>query len=65
MGSQICHSWEHTFNCDNDQCDNEIEIKYEVWEYPPSSFETDDVKISGGEEESRFNYDFHGEEELD
>jgi len=63
QGTEICHSWEHSFNCDNDKCNNEIEIEYKVWEYPVGAFNDDKVEISGGTEVGRFGYDFHGEPE--
>ena len=61
MGTGICHSWEHSFNCDSNKCENEdeIEIGYEVWEYPEGAFNADKVAINGGQEVGRFSYDFH------
>lgn len=63
QGPEICHSWEHSFNCDNEDCDNEIEIEYEVWEYPKGIFNMDKVDINGGTEVRRFSYDFHQDED--
>lgn len=60
MGSETGYVWEHTFNCDN-----EIEIKYEVWEYPEGMFNMDQINIKGGKEVSKFNYDFHGEPDFE
>lgn len=57
MGTESCYSWNNTFNCDN--CDNEIEVEYDVWEYPEGAYNNDDVRINGGEEVSRYSYDFH------
>lgn len=63
MGHEHGYSWKYTFNCDN--CGNEIEIDYEVWEYPEGVFNNDQVNITGGTEVRRFNYDFHGDPEPD
>ena len=51
------------FNCD--KCDSEIEIEYQVWEYPDGAFNMDEVTITGGEEISRYAYDFIDEPEND
>lgn len=65
MGLELCHSWEHSFNCDSDVCEdeNEIEIEYEIWEYPQGVLNTDKVDIIGGTEVGRFSYDFQEEQE--
>ncbi len=62
MGSENGYTWEHTFNCD--ECENEIEIEYEVWEYPIGTFNHDQVNINGGTEVNRYGYDFHDSPEL-
>lgn len=56
MGTESGYTWEHTFNCD--ECENEIEIEYEVWEYPVGAFNNDQVNINGGTGISRYGYDF-------
>lgn len=56
MGTEHAYGWDYTFDCDN--CGNEIEIEYEVWEYPAGAFNTDDVSIKGGDEIAKFGYDF-------
>lgn len=58
MGEENGYVWEHTFDCD---CGNEIEIIYEVWEYPTGVFNNDNVTIEGGTLVNKFGYDFHGE----
>lgn len=63
MGRENGYSWQHEFECDN--CGNNIEIDYEVWEYPEGAFNNDSVRISGGTENGRFEYDFHGEPDED
>jgi hypothetical protein len=65
MGPENGYVWEHAFECDGKNCSNEIEIEYEVYEYPVGAFNMDEVKISGGQEKHRFEYDFHGEPETD
>lgn len=65
MGNANGYVWEHAFECDGENCENEIEIEYEVYEYPSGAFEMDEIKISGGQEKQRFNYDFHVEPEID
>lgn len=63
MGQENGYNWETTFNCD--KCGNEIEIDYEVWEYPVGAFNNDDVRLSGATEEGRYSYDFQDEPEPD
>ncbi len=65
MDAETGYVWEHTFNCDNENCDNEIEINYEVWEYPEGVFNMDQIDIKGGKEVSMFDYDFHGEPDFE
>jgi len=63
MGPENGYTWEYTFNCD--ECENEIKIEYEVWEYPLNAFNNDQVKIKGGTEVNRYKYDFHDAPEPD
>ncbi len=63
MGVRNGYAWEHSFECDI--CNNEIEIQYEVTEYPLNIFENEEVTISGGKEIRRFNIDFQEEPESD
>jgi hypothetical protein len=57
MGPENGYTWEHTFYCG--ECDNVIEIKYKVWEYPVGAFNYDKIQINGGTEVSLYGYDFH------
>ena len=45
-------------NQKHNECNN-IEIDYEVWEYPVGSFNNDSINIKGGIEVGKFDYDFH------
>ena len=63
MGSENGYTWEHTFYCG--ECDNEIEIKYEVWEYPVGAFNYDNVESKRGTVVSLYGYDFHDAPEPD
>lgn len=63
MGPENGYLWEHDFNCEN--CENEIKVKYEVWEYPVGAFNNDNIEIEGGEYDQTFDYDFIGEPEED
>lgn len=63
MGPENGYVWKTEFNCDN--CGNEIEVEYEVWEYPVGAFNTDQLTIKGGTEVSRFDYDFSEEPDQD
>jgi hypothetical protein len=65
MGPENGYLWECSFKCEGKNCGNEIEIEYEVWEYPIGAFNMDEVRISGGREEQRFDYDFIGEPDSD
>jgi hypothetical protein len=57
-GTENGYIWEHFFACD---CENEITVDYEVWEYPAGTLENDDVRIVGGAEIKRYEYDFSPE----
>jgi hypothetical protein len=63
MGPENSYSWETELECDgkdgNEDCGNEISVKYEVYEYPVGAFNMDEVVVTGGKELSRFGYDFH------
>ncbi len=63
MGVRNSYVWEHSFNCDNKNCGIEIEIQYEVSEYPINTFETAEVNISGGHINNEFNINFQEEPE--
>ena len=58
MGPQLEHNWEHDFECENNGCDNNIEINYSVWEYPVGSFNDDEVEISNGKVVSKYQFQF-------
>ncbi len=62
MGPESCYAWQHAFTCD---CGQEIEIDYQVWEYPMGAFNMDNVDLVGAEEVSRYDYNFHGDPEPD
>jgi hypothetical protein len=62
MGPENGYTWEHKINCD---CGNEIEIIYEVWEYPEGVFNNDNITVNGGILIDKFGYDFHEEPEPD
>lgn len=62
MGTENGYVWEHSIKCG---CGNEIEISYEVWEYPEGTFNTDNVTINGGILINKFGYDFNEEPEDD
>jgi hypothetical protein len=57
MGPENEHSWELIFYCD--KCGNEIDVEYDVWEYPIGDLNMDEVKIKGGTKVSLYSYDFH------
>lgn len=61
MGAENGYLWEHMFSCESENCDNEIEIEYEVYEYPVGLYNNDSVKIKGATENSRYGYDFQNE----
>lgn len=58
MGPEHQYSWETTFDC---ECGNEIEIIYDVWEYPAGAYNHSDVEVSGGSPNGQFDYDFSEE----
>lgn len=63
MGRENGYSWQQEFECD--ECGNNIEIDYEVWEYPVGSFNNDSINLKGGTEVGKFDYEFHGEPDDD
>ena len=58
QGVELCHNWEYEFDCDNNKCDNNIEINYSVYEYPINVFNLDEVLIERGTETTRYQYNF-------
>ena len=62
MGAENSYSWNSSFTCDND-CDNEIEFEYGIWEYPVGAYNNDSVEITNGTEIERYSYDFSEEPE--
>lgn len=57
MGVENQYSWESNFVCSH--CDNEIQIEYEVWEYPEGSYNFEDLKIHGGKSQDKFTFNFN------
>lgn len=62
MGTENQYTWETSFNCD---CENQIDITYDVWEYPMGAFNYATVEVTGGSADSEFGYDFSDEPEPD
>lgn len=63
MGEENQYSWQTVFNCE--ECDNEIEVEYEVWEYPAGVFNNEDINVKGGKTEDQFDFNFIVEPEDD
>lgn len=59
MGEEIGWEWKYEFNCDNEACAKEIDVEYQVWEYPVGAFNHEIINITGGKETSTFDYNFH------
>lgn len=61
MGSENQYIAEESFKC---ECGNEIEVKFEVWEYPVGIHNYDSVEIEGAEllESFKFTVDFYDED---
>lgn len=59
MGVEQQYFWEHTIMCENNNCANEILIKYEIWEYPEGVFNYDKITTKGGDVGAKFSYSFH------
>lgn len=58
MGNENGYIWEIDFVCD---CENKIDIRYEVYEYPEGSFNNEVIEVNGGSVLSSYTYDFQGE----
>lgn len=54
MGIENQYTWETSLNCD---CGNEIEIVYDIWEYPTGLFNNATIDVSGGTAYGEFEYD--------
>jgi hypothetical protein len=65
MGQENGYEWNHSFNCSKKDCYNDIEIEYQVWEYPVGAFNHEIINITGAKEIAMFDYDFHEPEETD
>lgn len=63
MGPEHQYTWETTFDCG--ECPNEIEIIYDVWEYPGGAFNHANVEVNGATSNGEFVYDFSEEPEPD
>ena len=63
MGQENGYEWGYSFNCDKNECGNEIEIEYQVWEYPVGAFNHEIINVLGAKETTTFSYDFHEEPE--
>ncbi|WP_412476637.1 hypothetical protein [Flavobacterium sp. TBRC 19031] len=61
MGPEYQYTWETTFDCE--ECPNEIEITYDVWEYPVGAYNHSDIQVKGGAVDGEFGYDFADEPE--
>ena len=62
MGTENGYKWEFDFEC---ECGNDIEVEYEVYEYPVGAFNNEQINVTGGTAENSYDYDFHGEPDLD
>ncbi|MBB6236906.1 hypothetical protein HDC90_001523 [Pedobacter sp. AK013] len=59
MGEEIGWEWKYEFNCDNAECAKEIEIEYQVWEYPVGAYNHEIINVNGAQKTESFQYDFH------
>lgn len=59
MGVENMYEAEESFVCD---CDNQIDVTFQIWEYPVGTHNTDEVRIENAEliEKFDFTMDFHG-----
>ncbi len=65
MGTE--NEYQHTEYIDCEECGNEINVTFSVWEYPIGAHNYDDIDIDGATLVSCFDFsvDFHGEPEPD
>lgn len=64
QGNEITYTWEDTFECNNEDCDNEIEIECGVWEYPKGELNHAETKIEGATVINEYDYDLSEQVEL-
>ncbi|MBO9584372.1 MAG: hypothetical protein J7574_09460 [Flavobacterium sp.] len=65
QGQERARGWGTEIDCDgNNNCDNQIEIECEVWEYPQGQLSHQDTNVTGGTLRNGFSYDLgeHPEE---
>ena len=62
MGVENQYTWETTFDC---ECGNQIEIVYDVWEYPVGAYNHSNIEVTGGVAVGEFDYDFSDAPEPD
>ncbi len=56
MGAEKIHSWEQKFNCSG--CNKEIELNYNVSEYPEGSYNNEELRVKGGTVYSNYTFKF-------
>lgn len=47
MGTECCHQWSTIYQCPT--CSNEVELIYELWEYPAFCFNSENIDCNGCE----------------
>ena len=57
QGQERTYTWENNFECEGDDCDNQIEFECGVWEYPPTQLSHESVDIDGAAVTETFSYD--------
>lgn len=56
MGPETIYEWENSFSCEG--CEKEIEFVYTAVEYPVNAYDSEDLKITGGEATEKYTFDF-------
>ena len=57
LGATNHYSGEYELSCENKDCENNMTIEVDYWEYPVGSLESSEFKANGGTIEQEFKID--------
>ena len=57
MGARTTYSGEYELSCEGENCENNITIEVNYWEYPVGTLEDSEFKASGGTISQEFKID--------
>ena len=57
MGIETHYQFEHEFTCEN--CDQDIKLTFDIWEYPQGFYNDQDITVDGGEVVDDSDFDLY------